>query len=202
VEPLLERESELVALVEAVEAARAGAGSFVLVAGEAGIGKTSLLRALRTQLGGRAAFTVGAGEALSVPVRLGPVLELLAAMPAAGTAPDGADRFALARSLLDALWATAPSVAVIEDAHWRADLPQPPPSQPRAGTAAEGLSTGGPMTDYTIRTLTDVPDIFGEQYPGAMRLLRSSTFTAAPPSASHLPSPDQCGTTAPRMPSS
>jgi predicted ATPase len=118
VEPLLERESELVALVEAVEAARAGAGSFVLVAGEAGIGKTSLVRALRTRLGGRAAFTVGACEALSVPVPLGPVLELLAATPAAGTAPDGADRFALARSLLDALRVNAPSVAVIEDAHW------------------------------------------------------------------------------------
>ena len=86
VEPLLERESELVALVEAVEAARAGAGSFVLVAGEAGIGKTSLVRALRARLGGGAAFAVGACEALSVPVPLGPVLELFAATPAAGTA--------------------------------------------------------------------------------------------------------------------
>ena len=118
VEPLLERESELVALVEAVEAARAGTGSFVLVAGEAGIGKTSLVRALRARLGGRAAFAVGACEALSVPVPLGPVLELFAATPAVAAAPDGADRFALARSLLDALRATAPSVAVIEDAHW------------------------------------------------------------------------------------
>ena len=44
---LLEREDELAALVGAVDAARAGAGSLVLVAGEAGIGKTSLLRALR-----------------------------------------------------------------------------------------------------------------------------------------------------------
>ena len=53
-----------------------------------------------------------------MPVPLGPVLELFAAMPAVGAAPDGADRFALARSLLDALRATAPCVAVIEDAHW------------------------------------------------------------------------------------
>ena len=118
VEPLLERESELVALVEAVAAARAGAGSFVLVAGEAGIGKTSLVRALQARLGAGAEFAVGACEALSVPVPLGPVLELFAATSAAGTAPDGADRFALARSLLDALRATAPCVAVIEDAHW------------------------------------------------------------------------------------
>ena len=27
------------------------------------------------------------------------------------------------------------------------------------------------MSDYTIRALTDVPDIFEGQYPGAMRLL-------------------------------
>jgi hypothetical protein len=55
---------------------------------------------------------------LSVPVPFGPVLELFAATAAAGTLPDGADRFALARSLLEALRATAPCVAVIEDAHW------------------------------------------------------------------------------------
>ncbi|MGZ6638026.1 MAG: ATP-binding protein [Solirubrobacteraceae bacterium] len=116
--PLLERESELVALVEAVEAARVGVGSFVFVSGEAGIGKTSLVRALRARLGCGVAFAVGACEALSVPVPLGPVFELFGATPAAGTAPDGADRFALARSLLDALRATTPSVAVIEDAHW------------------------------------------------------------------------------------
>ena len=118
VEPLLERESDLVALVEAVEAARAGVGSFVFIAGEAGIGKSSLVRALRARLGGGAAFRVGACEALSVPVPLGPVLELFAATSAVGAAPDGADRFALAWSLLDALGGTAPSVAVIEDAHW------------------------------------------------------------------------------------
>ncbi len=27
------------------------------------------------------------------------------------------------------------------------------------------------MSDYTIRAVTDVPDIFGGQYPGALRLL-------------------------------
>lgn len=27
------------------------------------------------------------------------------------------------------------------------------------------------MSDYTIRALGDVPDVFGGQYPGAMRFL-------------------------------
>jgi DNA-binding CsgD family transcriptional regulator len=115
---LLERETELEALLAAVEAARAGKGEFVLVGGEAGIGKTSLLRALRARLEGRAAFVEGACEALSVPIPLGPVRELFTQSPAAGVAPVAVDRFALARSLLDALRASAPVVAVIEDAHW------------------------------------------------------------------------------------
>jgi SAM-dependent methyltransferase len=58
VEALLERESELEALAELVDAARAGTGSFVFVAGEAGIGKTSLLRALRSRLADEATARV------------------------------------------------------------------------------------------------------------------------------------------------
>jgi energy-coupling factor transporter ATP-binding protein EcfA2 len=60
VDPLLERGEELAALESVVEAARDGRGQLVLVAGEAGIGKTSLVRALRERLGQRAAFLVGA----------------------------------------------------------------------------------------------------------------------------------------------
>jgi len=118
VDRLLERDAELEALVEAVEAARSGAGSFVLIAGEAGIGKTSLVRALRARLGGRVWFAVGACEALSVPVPLGPVRELFVAASADAAAAEGVDRFALARSLLDALGRPEPVVVVIEDAHW------------------------------------------------------------------------------------
>jgi hypothetical protein len=46
-ERLLERDSELAELVGAVDAAREGRGGLILVSGEAGIGKTSLLQALR-----------------------------------------------------------------------------------------------------------------------------------------------------------
>ncbi len=53
-----------------------------------------------------------------MPVPLGPVRELFAATSADGVVPDSADRFALARSLLDALDRPEPVVAVIEDAHW------------------------------------------------------------------------------------
>ncbi len=116
-DPLLERDSELEALVAAVEAARGGKGTFVFVAGEAGIGKTALLRGLRSRLEGQAAFVVGKCEPLSVPVPLGPVRELLSAAPVSAAALEG-DRFALARLVLGALQKSEPVVGVIEDAHW------------------------------------------------------------------------------------
>jgi chloramphenicol 3-O-phosphotransferase len=56
VDGLLERGEQLAALESVVEAARDGRGRLVLVAGEAGIGKTSLVRALRGRLDCRAAL--------------------------------------------------------------------------------------------------------------------------------------------------
>jgi DNA-binding NarL/FixJ family response regulator len=115
VDRLLERGEELAALESAVDAARDGRGQLVLVAGEAGIGKTSLVRALRERLGARAAFLIGVCEPLSVPVPLAPLRELVAAE--APAAP-GEDALAFARSVLGTLRARAPAVAVLEDAHW------------------------------------------------------------------------------------
>lgn len=118
-ERLLERDQDLGALVEIVEAARDGRGALVLVGGEAGIGKTALLRALRARLEGRARFLVGGCEALSVPVPLAPLRELASTAGAGDLAGlGGEDRLVLARSLLDAMSALAPVVAVVEDAHW------------------------------------------------------------------------------------
>lgn len=118
-ERLLERDDDLAALERAVAAARDGSGSLVFVGGEAGIGKTTLLRALRARLDDRAAFLVGACEPLSVPGPLQPVRELAAAAGAAQLPElEGSDRFALAHALLGALRSRAPAVAVIEDAHW------------------------------------------------------------------------------------
>jgi predicted ATPase len=47
---LLERESQLTALQEYAEEARAGAGRMVLISGEAGIGKSSLIEASERRL--------------------------------------------------------------------------------------------------------------------------------------------------------
>lgn len=89
----------------------------VLVSGEAGIGKTSLLRAVRDT--GELPFYVGRCEPLSVPEPLGPVRELAEAA-GLGERPEleSNQRRALARLLSTALTAHGPAVAAIEDAHW------------------------------------------------------------------------------------
>jgi DNA-binding CsgD family transcriptional regulator/tetratricopeptide (TPR) repeat protein len=116
---LLEREDELGSLAGAVEAAIGGRGCLVLVAGEPGIGKTSLVRAMRGSLPVDVAFVSGACEPLSVPVPLAPWRELLHDAGSGELAGLGSDdRVGLALSVLAVLVDRAPAVAVIEDAHW------------------------------------------------------------------------------------
>ncbi len=116
---LLEREDQLRILEGAVVTATGGRGCLVLIGGEAGIGKTSLVRALRARSAGRFTFLVGACEPLSVPVPLGPLRELSEAAGAGDLSELGSDdRLVLARQLLNGLASRAPAIAVIEDLHW------------------------------------------------------------------------------------
>lgn len=117
-ERLLERGDELAALSDAVAAVVSGRGTLVLVGGEAGIGKTSLVRALRAGLNADITFALGACEALSVPVPLGPWREIAAAVGEDDFGVSGEDRLLLTRRLSVILAELAPAVVVIEDAHW------------------------------------------------------------------------------------
>ena len=56
---LLKRDDTLAALIGAVDDAGAGRGSVVLVSGEAGIGKTSVVRAFASAAGERARVVRG-----------------------------------------------------------------------------------------------------------------------------------------------
>lgn len=118
-ERVLEREGELSQLEGAVEALSGGRGSLMLVGGEAGSGKTTLMRILRERVDDRVSFLVGACESLSVPVPLGPLRELAEAAGDLDLADPGrSDRLVLAGRLLALLADRAPAVAVVEDAHW------------------------------------------------------------------------------------
>ena len=119
---LLERQAELEMLGTAVERAGAGRGSAVLVLGEAGIGKTSLVDAFLTAAAGRARVLAGACEDLLTPRTLGPLRDAARSAPGgplAGALSPDADPDLVFTAVCDELAAPpSPSVLVVEDVHW------------------------------------------------------------------------------------
>src|SRR5688500_2188437 len=74
---LLEREGPLALLSAAFDHAATGSGSSVLIGGEAGIGKTTLVEAFtRPRSDRRARVLWGACEALLTPRPLGPLIDM------------------------------------------------------------------------------------------------------------------------------
>src|SRR5215203_2669458 len=118
---LLEREPHLEHLGGHLRQAAAGMGRLVLVGGEAGVGKTTLVEAFCRQVGGTAALLRTSCDALSTPGPLGPVRDLA---PALGIHIDphpleGDARDRLFREVLSVLAArSGPTIIVGEDAHW------------------------------------------------------------------------------------
>src|SRR6516164_9460363 len=121
---ILEREDELSVLTGAVRAAASGHGSVVLVMGEAGIGKSSLVEALRPHLPAEGRMFVGYCDDLATPRTLGPFRDLVGSV---GTefslaVTDGSDRDRVLTALRSELdWAEHPTVLAIEDIHWADD---------------------------------------------------------------------------------
>src|SRR5262245_23336525 len=118
--PILERENELAALAGAARDAGDGAGSVALVFGEAGIGKSSLVQALRGVLPAEGRLLVGYCDDLSTPRVLGPLRDLVGGVGTALTrALKRGDRDEVLEALRDEFgWAKHPTVLAIEDVHW------------------------------------------------------------------------------------
>ena len=118
--PLLERADVLDRLSAWWPAAGSGGGAFVWLVGEAGIGKTSLLRALA----GRGPAWWGQCDPLSTPRPLGPLLDL-ADGPVPALAPllrDEAAPHRVYAQLVDRIRAEpAPPLLLLEDVHWADD---------------------------------------------------------------------------------
>jgi len=75
--PLVSRERELGLLLDRFRLARAGTGQAVVISGEAGIGKSRLVRALREGLAGDATWLIGYGSPYTQSTPFFPLVELL-----------------------------------------------------------------------------------------------------------------------------
>ena len=156
---LLEREGFLATLDEYATQATAGQGRFVLVAGEAGIGKSTLLDTFRKEHESAFRWQLGACDGGFVPRPLGPLYDIAVA------GGDGllellhgrVDRNRLFTAHLDGLSASpTPTAVVVEDLHfadeatldWLAYLARRLASRPALVLATyreEELTAGSPL---------------------------------------------------------
>ena len=117
---LVERERVLETLGTALAEAAKGSGRLLLVAGEAGAGKTAVVEAFCGARGADAKVLWGGCEALSAPRPLGPFLEMAddwrGELAAALNGDGGAH--AVVGALLRAGKVGRPAIVVVEDAHW------------------------------------------------------------------------------------
>ncbi|MCV7093270.1 AAA family ATPase, partial [Mycobacterium interjectum] len=121
-ERLLEREAALAELGKLLRAP-ARSGRVMLLRGEAGVGKTAVVRRFITRADNSATVLVGWCDPLAAPRPLGPLIDALAGLsPAAAggltSAIESGDTGALYRRLLTVLRNGQRWVWVIEDAHW------------------------------------------------------------------------------------
>lgn len=115
--PFFEREEPLALLASKAEQARQGRGSVVLVRGEAGVGKSTLVRRSLAELANIRVLH-GACEALLSPHPLAPLHDIARGLPELrkllGESVSGP---ALWNALLDMLGDT-PTLLLLEDIHW------------------------------------------------------------------------------------
>jgi DNA-binding CsgD family transcriptional regulator len=121
---LLERDSELSTLVDCMDVVqRSSRGRLLLVGGEAGVGKTALLRRFCDDRAGGARVLWGACDALITPRPLGPFIDI--AESTGGELEELVDAhagaFDVATELMRELKRRSPTILVLEDVHWADD---------------------------------------------------------------------------------
>jgi DNA-binding CsgD family transcriptional regulator/tetratricopeptide (TPR) repeat protein len=117
---LLERKTYLDDLRGFLAQASRGHGCMLFLGGEAGVGKSALVREFTRLVGPQTRILIGACDPLSTPRPLGPLLDISEALGAEVTTliRTSAPQFELFRSVLGELRESPPSLVVVEDAHW------------------------------------------------------------------------------------
>jgi DNA-binding CsgD family transcriptional regulator len=123
VDRLLERDTVLAELVRCRRGAARGCGRIVLLRGEAGVGKTTVIARFIAGLGQRTRVVRGWCDALATPRPLGPLIDVLAGLSGEQAAEvraaiDAGDSEAIYAGLVGLFGDGNPWVWVIEDAHW------------------------------------------------------------------------------------
>ena len=116
---LLEREAAIGTLGDALASTRSGDGCLIFVSGDAGAGKTTLVRTFCSQVAD-ARILVGSCDGLRTPRPLGPFVEIAGAL--GGRVAELVTESATPRSVFDALVdelrGPGEAIVVLEDVHW------------------------------------------------------------------------------------
>jgi DNA-binding CsgD family transcriptional regulator len=120
---LLERDTALATVAVELAAASAGQGRVVLLRGEAGIGKTTVVDAVTGAVPAGVRSICGGCDPLSTPFPMGPIIECAAQLGADGIQVQAAinDRAGpgpVAAAWADSLARFGPLLWVVEDLHW------------------------------------------------------------------------------------
>ena len=116
---LVERAQLIETLTGLQDDALAGSGRLALVQGEAGVGKSALVREWSGAASRRGRLLWGACDPLTSPRPLGPLVDVAPYLdPAVGDLLRSGDLGGLFETALAALENSGPSVLVIEDLHW------------------------------------------------------------------------------------
>jgi DNA-binding CsgD family transcriptional regulator/tetratricopeptide (TPR) repeat protein len=119
---MLERDRERLVFQRALTGAAAGVGSVLLVTGEAGIGKTTLIQGFRRAVSASTRVLTGACDDLLAPPTLGPLLEAVRGRPGPlADALQSGQPDKVFGAVVDELAGSQPTVLILEDVHWADD---------------------------------------------------------------------------------
>jgi DNA-binding CsgD family transcriptional regulator len=116
---LLERDKELQLLSDQLAGVASTGGKVVLLRGEAGIGKSSLVREFLGTRANQAHIHLGSCDDLLTPRALGPFWDIAREEPSLAESLRAGDRAGVLEATLDLLSRSLrPTILVIEDTHW------------------------------------------------------------------------------------
>ncbi len=119
---ILERDIELGRLAALLGEASDGAGRVVLIRGEAGIGKTTLVREFLGSIDDEAYVLAGACDDLLTPRELGPLWDMSLDQPDLAESLESGDRQRIYSAAIEIISrGLKPTVLVMEDVHWADD---------------------------------------------------------------------------------